>query len=124
MRIFSKTKTVLLVDNDLDLLEATEDMLQDEGYKIMTAKNGKEGVACYKKNKPGIVFLDLRMPLMDGYETFFEIKKFDKKAKIVFVTAHGIHNEKYDAAVNQGLLDMIKKPAELEDLKFLIDKYA
>jgi len=42
----------------------------------------------------------------------------------IFVTAHGIHNGKYDAAVEQGLMDMIKKPAELDDLKFLIENYA
>ena len=64
------------------------------------------------------------MPVMDGYETFFEIKKFDKKANVVFVTAIGIDNEKYDTAVDQGLLDMIKKPAELDDLKFLIENEA
>ena len=120
----SKIKTVLVVDDDLDFLASTEDRLLNQGCDVITADSGQAGIEKYKEKKPDIVFLDLRMPVMDGYETFIKIKNYDKKAKIVFVSAVKVDYDRYNYAKNRGLLGVIKKPAELDDLKFLIKKYA
>ena len=95
-----------------------------EGYDIIPAKNGQEAVTKYRENKPDIVLMDIKMPVMDGYEAFFKIKEYDPKAKVVFITAFSVEDKKYQAARNQALLDIIRKPFSLEDLERLIEKYA
>ncbi len=75
---------ILLVDDDLDLLEIFEMSLETLGYKILTASDGESGVEMYKKHKPCMVFLDIKMPKMDGYELFSTIHKLDPQSKIVF----------------------------------------
>ena len=120
----NKKKTVLVVDDHSHFLEDTEDMLLNHGYDVITADSGQAAIEKYKEKKPDIVFLDLRMTGMDGYETFIKIKNDDKKAKIVFVSAGGVDKDRYNYAKNRGLLGVIKKPAELDDMKFLIGKHA
>ena len=120
----SKNKTILLVDDDLDVLESTQDMLVDKGYDVIPAKNGYEAVARYRVNKPDIVLMDVKMPLMDGYEAFYKIKEYDPKAKVVFITAFSVDDKKYQAAKKQAALGLIRKPFLLEDLEKLIDNYA
>lgn len=119
----SMKKTILLVDDDVDVLESTQYILMSEGYEVITSKNGEEAVTKYKENKPDITFLDIRMPVMDGYDAFFKIKEFDPKAKVIFITAFSIDEDKYTEAKKNGLLDLINKPFSLEDLKKIIAKY-
>ena len=95
----------------------------NEGHNVIPAKNGQEAVEKYKENKPDIVFLDIKMPVMDGYDAFFKIKEFDPNAKIVFITAFAVEDEKYQKVREKNLLDMVKKPFSLQDLKRLIEKY-
>ena len=55
------------MDDDLDVLEATEYMLLNHGYNVISASSGIIAVEKYKENQPDIVFLDIKMPLMNGY---------------------------------------------------------
>ena len=81
---------ILLVDDDTQFLEATEYMLKYENYEVITAKNGEEAVKKYKETNPNIVLMDLKMPVLNGYDAFFKIKNDDKNAKIVFTSAYAI----------------------------------
>ena len=74
---------ILLVDDDTQFLEATEYMLKYENYEVVTAKNGEEAIKKYKESSPDIVLMDLKMPVMNGYDAFFKIKKDNPDAKIV-----------------------------------------
>jgi len=112
------------VDDDLDVLESTQYMLINEGYDVIPAKSGLEAIEKYKENKPDIVFLDIKMPVMDGYDVFFKIKKLDPKAKIIFVSAFTIDEHNYQKTRDANLLDLLKKPFSLEDMKKLIEKHA
>ncbi len=58
---------VLIVDNDPDILDAVTIILQSEGYKVVTARNGAEGLARLKAEEPDLMILDLLMPNMDGF---------------------------------------------------------
>jgi len=82
---------ILLVDDDVDLLATFEESLTLRGYDVVTANNGKDAIEKYKENNPCITFMDIRMPGMNGYETFLKIKEFSTDAKIVFVTGHETH---------------------------------
>ena len=116
-------KIILIADDDLDVVESTQYMLLEEGYEVITANNGEEAISAYKMYKPGIVFLDIRMPIIDGYETFFSIKKYDPNAKIIFITAFSVDDQKAEKAKEMGLLDLLHKPIEFEKIIELIQKY-
>ena len=115
--------TVLLVDDNIDLLESTQTMLEHKKIQVFTAKNGEEAVQKYKSNKPCLVFMDLMMPKKNGYEAFDEIIQDDPAAKIIFVTGYVEDHEKLMNAKKGGLLSFIHKPMSLHDYEKLISKY-
>jgi two-component system, chemotaxis family, chemotaxis protein CheY len=84
---------------------------KEEEDDIFFANNGLEGLNSYKENKPDICFMDLTMPVMDGYEAVEHILKFDNKAKIVVVTADAQQMSK-NKVQNLGALAFIIKPVE------------
>jgi len=117
-------KKVLLVDDDVDVLEPNQFLLIDEGYDVITAKNGAEAIDAYIENKPDIVLMDIKMPVLDGYEAFYKIMKIDKNAKIVFTSAYAIDNEKYQKAKQLGICDLLAKPFDIDSLVKSIIKYS
>ncbi len=112
---------ILLIDDDVDLLESYEEDLQLSGYDVLVASTPKYGLELYSKHSPCIVFLDVRMPEMDGYELFSKIKELDPLAKVVIVTGHG-NEKKLILAQNNGLLDVLKKPVNPKQLNDTIKK--
>jgi len=111
---------ILLVDDDIQFLEATEYMLKYENYAVITAKNGEDAIKKYKESDPDVVLMDLKMPIMSGYEAFFKIKKDDPDAKIVFTSAYAIDNKEYEKAKQSGLFGLLTKPFDLTELNNLI----
>ncbi len=103
--------TILLVDDEPDVLEFLSYNLSKEGYKVFKAKNGKDGLELMKKNHPHLVILDVMMPGMDGIETCREIRSMPdfKETIVVFLTARG---EDYSqlAGFDAGADDYIAKP--------------
>ena len=102
---------ILLVDDEPDILEIVGYNLSNEGYKVITANNGVEGVKKAKKEKPHLVVLDVMMPEMDGIEACEQIRKVPelKDTIITFLTARG---EDYSqvAGFDAGADDYITKP--------------
>jgi two-component system chemotaxis response regulator CheY len=115
-------KNILLVDDDVDVLETTQFLLLRGGHNVITAKDGEEAVLKYKASTPHIVLLDIRMPKLDGYEAFLRIKKFDPDAKVVFMSAYSLSNEQIANAKKNGLVSIVEKPVDIEELKKIIDK--
>jgi len=112
-----------LVDDDVDVLEPIQYLLIEEGHKVITASNGSEAITEYKENKPAITFMDIKMPVLDGYEAFNKIKDIDKDAKIVFTSGYAIDNERFQNAKNLGLCDMLTKPFNIDTMIKMIKKY-
>jgi two-component system alkaline phosphatase synthesis response regulator PhoP len=75
MKAVSKGHTILLVDDEKDILEFLSYNLTREGYKVLTALNGEEGVKLAKQYNPSLIILDVMMPVMDGIETCQMIRK-------------------------------------------------
>lgn len=113
--------SILIIDDDVDVKESTLVMLMDEGYSVELACDGIEGVKMYKKIKPEITFLDIKMPGIDGYETFRRIKEIDHKARIVFITGFSTDNIKQQEAEHRNLLGTIHKPVELKKMLKIIN---
>jgi len=114
---------ILIVDDDFDLLENTAFLIKSMGYEVIMAQNGLEAVEKYKEIKPNLVLMDVRMPIMDGYDAFFKIKQFDSNAKVILITAYAQDEKKYLKAKNLGLVDTISKPYSIEFLEEVILKY-
>jgi len=117
------SKTVLLVDDDMDVLESTQYLLMDEGFDVITAKNGEEAINEFISNKPHIIFMDIKMPIMNGYDAFYKIKKLDKNAKIVLTSSYAIDNEKFKKAKEFSLSDLLNKPFDIDSMIKMIKKY-
>ncbi|AJW71485.1 Response regulator receiver protein [Nitrosopumilus adriaticus] len=113
--------SILLVDDDIQFLEATEYMLKYENYDVITAKNGEEAIKKYSESSPDIVLMDLKMPVMNGYDAFFKIKKQHPDAKIVFTSAYAINNEEFAKAKKSGLYGLLTKPFDLNELNSLVE---
>jgi len=102
---------ILLVDDEPDILEIVGYNLSQEGYQIITATNGIDGLNKAKKEKPQLIVLDVMMPKMDGIEACEQIRKVPelKQTIITFLTARG---EDYSqvAGFDAGADDYITKP--------------
>ena len=110
------TKTVMIVEDDMDILETLAQVLESEGYHVITKTNGREALN-YLQNAipPSLILLDLMMPVMDGWQFRQEQLRSSKIASIpvVIVSADGHASQK--AAV-LGANDYLTKPVELETL--------
>lgn len=119
----SGNELVLIVDDDLSLLETTAYMVETLGYDVITAQNGLEAVEKYKEINPALVFMDVKMPIMDGFDAFFKIKDFDSDAKVVLITAYTMDEKKHLKAQSMSLLDTIEKPYDIERIEDALKKY-
>jgi len=115
-------RTILVVDDDEAVLDTTSTLLEFFGYFVIRAKNGIEAISKYREHKPGLVFLDVKMPKMNGYETFFELEKEFPKAKVIFMTAHADFS-KFEEAKKKKALELIEKPYSPVKLKELAEKF-
>ena len=114
---------MLLVDDDVDILEPTQYLLIEEGLEVITATNGSEAITEYKENKPDIIFMDVKMPVLDGYEAFKKIMEISKDAKIIFTSGYAIDDERFQSAKKSGLCGILTKPFEISALIKMIKKH-
>ena len=116
-------KSILIVEDDEDLLVIYKEILELHQFKISTAKNGKEGVEKSMELKPSLVIMDGDMPVQNGYDAFKQIKKIDKDANVVIVTGFSEFEPKNQEAIKMGLIKVISKPVGVDDLLLLAEKY-
>jgi two-component system chemotaxis response regulator CheY len=117
-----QNKIILIVDDDIDLLENTAFLINSAGYDVVTAQNGIDAIQKYKEIIPHLVLMDVRMPMIDGYDAFFKINQFDNKAKVILITAYAQDDEKHLKAKSLGLIGTISKPYSIEQLEDVISK--
>jgi len=79
---------VLLVDDEPDFVESMSLWLEAKGYSVSVAPNGKEAIQIVKERSPHIVFLDIKMPGMDGIETLRQIRQINQKLPVIMITAY------------------------------------
>jgi DNA-binding NtrC family response regulator len=112
-------KTILIVDDEKDLCTVLDNSLSQDGYRVLTAFNGKTALQLAKKEEPDLVLLDIRMPGMDGIEVLRKIKKMKKKTIVIMFTAYGTL-ETARKAMELGAYDYVTKPIDLFSLKSLL----
>ena len=84
----SKNIKILLVDDEADFRQLMTFWLKSKGYSVMTATDGKSAIDMVKEEPPDIIFLDLRMPVMDGVEVLKRIRKFNKDVPVIVISAY------------------------------------
>jgi two-component system alkaline phosphatase synthesis response regulator PhoP len=104
------TSKILLVDDEKDIVEFLQYNLEQEGFKVIVAYDGKEALEKLSKN-PDLIILDVMMPRMDGYETCSKIKTMEeyKNIPIIFLTAKSSEIDEVHG-LNIGAVDFIQKP--------------
>ena len=117
-------KTVLVVEDDNDLLMIYKEILELNKFEVHTAVNGQEGVEKFKEVQPSLVIMDGDMPVLDGYEAFNQIKKLDNNANVVIVTGMAEYEKKNQEAIKRGLIKVITKPIGVDQIVDLAQKYS
>lgn len=117
-------KTVLVVEDDVDLIGIYKEILELHEFDVQTALNGKEGVEKFIEYNPSLVIMDGDMPILDGYQAFKQIKEIDKDANVVIVTGFSEFEPKNIEAIKHGLIKVISKPLGVDELLALAKKYS
>ncbi len=86
---------ILGVDDDEGLRDLYKEVLTDEGYQVLEAKNGKEALQKLEKEKPDLIVLDIVMPKMDGMEALGRIIGKDKSVPVILHTSHPGYQEDF-----------------------------
>jgi CheY-like chemotaxis protein len=113
---------VLVVEDDTDILSSLVEVIREEGYEVHSAANGFQALAQLAQNPMDLIFLDLMMPIMDGWRFLEEMKQRfpEQHAKVVLLSAvHGLPAE----AARLDVARFLVKPFELDDVVRLAHEY-
>lgn len=111
-------ETILLVDDEDVVLEMGVDVLEELGYRVMTANSGKSAIDIYQcGEKFDLVVLDMIMPGMDGHETFKRLQEIDPAVKVLISTGHTIDSHA-EEMLESGCKGFILKPFSVRDFSY------
>jgi DNA-binding response OmpR family regulator len=115
---------ILVVDDEPDLTQVSALALEYHGFKVDSFNDPQEALSNFKPGSYDLIILDIKMPKMDGFELYHEIKKKDNNAKVCFLTASELYYEEFRkeeyCALDRNLF--IQKPIDNEDLVKEINK--
>jgi DNA-binding response OmpR family regulator len=107
-------KTILVVDDEKRLVSLVESYLTQEGYRVVTAHDGKDALNVARREHPDLIILDLMMPEMDGYE-FMRIHRAERNTPIILLTAR-VDDEEKVIGLEIGADDYVTKPFRPREL--------
>jgi len=113
--------TILVVDDEPNYLIVLSELLKEEGYEVITAQKGEEGLKIVHENDLDLVITDMRMPGMDGLELLKAVKSYNKDLPVIMITAFG-EVEKAVVAMKAGAYNYLAKPFNNEELLLNIRK--
>ena len=113
--------TILIIDDDDQLRASFEKLLKEEGYKVEAAASGETGLKRVEATPPDLVILDMRLPGINGLETFKRINALDPKLPVIIMTAFGT-TETAIEATKMGAFDYILKPFDIPEMLDVIKK--
>lgn len=107
---------LLLVEDDPDILKLLDTTLTFSGYRVITARNGKEGLDVITRERPAIVIADIMMPKLDGFGLVHRLRlnPETRDIPVVFITATYVEREDQEFALDIGATRFIQKPVDLE----------
>jgi two-component system chemotaxis response regulator CheY len=110
-----KKRLLLVMENNI-LRKMYADILQVNGYEVISAENGADAITLYIEFKPELVLMDSFLPKVNGVDSFLEIKEFDNNAKIILFQDSTDKKIIYDDLKNDAALILTKKPSSINSL--------
>src|SRR3954469_20369819 len=119
--IMAETKTILVVDDDHELSDGLRAVLENQGFRVIQARDGQQGKQMVYQHHPDLVILDMMMPRMGGYPVLEHFKGKTDVPPIIMITANeGSRHKAY--AEYLGVVDYIRKPFAMERLLESVNK--
>lgn len=117
-------KTILIVDDEEDILSTMSFRLEKAGYRVCTASNGIDGVEIASKEVPDIILLDIMMPGIDGFETLKRLKgdSVSKRIPVLIVSCGKAEEEWAKRALMLGAAGYVVKPFDTQSLLFTVER--
>ena len=116
-----ESKTILVVDDDVELSDGLRVVLERQGYRVLQARDGQQGQRLVYQQRPDLVILDMMMPRMGGYPVLEHFKGKAEAPPIIMITANeGSRHKAY--AEYLGVKDYIRKPFAMERLLEAVHK--
>jgi PAS domain S-box-containing protein len=112
---------ILVVDDEAVIRNVCVGFLKTEGYTVMIAENGKQALEIYKEFVPDLVLLDWMMPVMDGSQCFFGLKKINPRVKVLVMTGYAAQEE-IQTLLKKGALGLLQKPFQRLKLVFEVQQ--
>ena len=124
-----KKPKILLVDDDLDFIDATKTILESKPYEVIVAYDGDEGLRKAREENPDLILLDIIMPVEDGFTTAEQLKKDPQLSKIpvIMLTSFSSRGQATSIPRSRGFSleaeDYIEKPVSPEELLDRVQQY-
>jgi two-component system NtrC family sensor kinase len=112
---------ILLIDDEPDIVRVLGISLKADGYDVIPALSGAEGLEAFTREKPAIVITDIKMPGMDGIEVLEKIKDLDPNTEVIIITGHGDIDNTIEA-LKYGASDFISKPVRDDALSIALTR--
>ncbi len=114
---------ILVVDDQFGDRETLKTILEDKGYRVATASDGAEAIKMVKERHYDIIFLDIKLPGIDGVETFERVKEIDSRVAVIMMTGY-TEEDLVKRAISGGAYTCIYKPFDMEKVIALVDNIA
>lgn len=108
-------RKILVVDDDKALCQTLSEILEDEGYNVVSAQDAHEAIAKVKKDGFAIIFMDIVLPDINGVEAYKAIKKLSPSTVTVMMTGYSVENLVKEA-INEGAYSCLYKPFEMDEI--------
>jgi len=115
-----KKASIMIVDDNINLCKTMSFVLERKGYAVTTARDGAEAIKRIKEKPFDMIFMDIKMPLMDGVETYKKMKKTNPEIPVVMMTAYSVE-DLVQEALREGAYEIIYKPLDIEKTVALIE---
>jgi two-component system response regulator HydG len=117
----SEKSRILVVDDNEDFCRGVTDILELHNYEVVCAYDGLKGLELIKENGFGLVLMDIKMPVMDGVETYKKVKEITPATPVIMVTAHATE-DLIREALREGAFGSLRKPLDFDRLFELIER--
>lgn len=112
---------VLVVDDQIGMLETFTDILEDKGFNVVTADDGFIAIERAKEQSFDLIFMDIKMPGINGVQTYREIKKINPKIAVIMMTAYSVE-DLVEEAIEEGAYTVVYKPFDMDKVIRTIEK--
>ncbi|MFQ5638231.1 MAG: response regulator [bacterium] len=113
--------SILIVDDHPGMCTTLKDILEDDGYHVVTVFSGTEAIATCKKQTFDVILMDVRMPDLNGVEAYRQIKNYSLGTRVIMMSAYSVEELKKEA-LQAGVIAFLQKPLDIEKTLKLIQR--